>query len=310
MIYDVIIVGGSAAGISAGIYLARQRINFLLICEKLGGDLPNLTVVQNYPGISDTSGIDLSENFKKHLQGYNSEIKEGISVKNIIIQDGHFLLKSLEQNQEVLYEAKSVIIATGSKPRKLNIEGEAEYLHKGLSYCAICDGPFFNNKRVAIIGGGNSANYAAMSLMNIASEIFVLTDLDDLVGEKTVIEYLKKSSKVKIIPRVKIGKIKGEKFVTGLEYIDIKYGIDQTLDVDGIFIYIGMEPNSDLTDILDKNEKKEIKTDKTGKTSVSGIFAAGDVADTPYKQIAIAVGSGAIAALSAVNYLGQNDQSH
>jgi len=305
MDYEVIVIGGSAAASSAGIYLARQRVKFLMLCDKFGGNLPNLTVIQNYPGIDSISGIDLAKKFKDHLSMYGPKIGEGVVVKSVKPENDLIRVEAEKGNEKLSYTAKAVIIATGSNPKKLNIPGEEEFFQKGLSYCSLCDGYLFKDKKVAVIGGGNSANEAGLLLSRLAQEVYILTKYPEMKGEEVLIEQLKKLNNVKIIPNTKIKQILGDKLVTGLEYIDVSTNEVTKLDVNGIFIYVGFEPNSAISPDVLKNEKGEIKINYKCETSVPGIFAAGDVTDMAYKQIAIASGYGAIAALSATEYIGK-----
>jgi len=303
MIYDLIIIGASAAATAAGIYAARRRLNFIIVSKDIGGEVATSGEVENYPGFAKTSGIELSEKFKEHL-AENQVIPETVvDVKNIKKEETKFILEAEKDNKPVTYEAKSVIIATGVKPRKLNIPGEEEFEGKGVSYCTVCDGPLFKEKIVATIGGGSSALESALMLSQIATKVYLITVNPEMKGETTLIEKTKAADNVEIVTNTKTTKIIGEQTVTGLEYQNKDNQETKNLKVDGIFVHIGMIPNSQMADLAEKNKFREIVVDRLGKTNIEGLFAAGDVTDTPYKQIAIATGMGTTAALSVVDYL-------
>lgn len=302
MIYHTIVIGASAAGISASIYLKRRGINFLLISKDIGGEMALSGKVDNYPGIPETTGVELAKKFKEHLDKY--EIK--------VIFDEVKEIRKNENSFEVItekdkYEAYSLIVATGSKPKKLNIPGEESFFHKGVSYCYVCDLPLFKGKKVAIIGGGNSALEAGLMASDICEFAYVITKNPQMKGDAILIEELKNKNNVKIIYNALTQEIFGENFVRGIKYLDIINNKIEELYVDGVFIHIGMKPNTEF--IPDewnvKNSFGEIVVNKLCETAISGLFAAGDVTDLPYKQIGIAVGQGIISALSAINYLNQ-----
>lgn len=302
MIYHTIVIGASAAGISASIYLKRRGVNFLLISKDIGGEMALSGKVDNYPGIPETTGVELAKKFKEHLDKY--EIK--------VIFDEVKEIRKNENSFEVItekdkYEAYSLIVATGSKPKKLNIPGEENFFHKGVSYCYVCDLPLFKGKKVAIIGGGNSALEAGLMASDICEFAYVITKNPQMKGDAILIEELKNKNNVKIIYNALTQEIFGENFVRGIKYLDIINNKIEELYVDGVFIHIGMKPNTEF--IPDewniKNSFGEIVVNKLCETAISGLFAAGDVTDLPYKQIGIAVGQGIISALSTINYLNQ-----
>lgn len=302
MIYHTIVIGASAAGISASIYLKRRGVNFLLISKDIGGEMALSGKVDNYPGIPETTGVELAKKFKEHLDKY--EIK--------VIFDEVKEIRKNENSFEVItekdkYEAYSLIVATGSKPKKLNIPGEESFFHKGVSYCYVCDLPLFKGKKVAIIGGGNSALEAGLMASDICEFAYVITKNPQMKGDAILIEELKNKNNVKIIYNALTQEIFGENFVRGIKYLDIINNKIEELYVDGVFIHIGMKPNTEF--IPDewniKNSFGEIVVNKLCETAISGLFAAGDVTDLPYKQIGIAVGQGIISALSTINYLNQ-----
>ncbi len=300
MVHQSIIIGASAAGISAAIYLKRRNIDFLLIGKDLGGEMALSGIIENYPGFPYTTGIELTKKFKEHLEKYQIEIIND-EIKNIQKEENIFLIQGLKNS----YQSLSAIIATGAKPKKLNIPGEDKFYHKGVSYCSVCDMPLFKGKKVAIVGGGNSALEAGLMASSICDFAYVITKNPKMKGEAILIDELNKKMNVKIIYNALTQEIFGDEFVKGLKYLDLTTNEVKELEVDGVFIHIGLTPNTEFIpqgwNI--KNEYGEIVINKIGETLVPGIFAAGDVTDIPYKQIGIAVGQGIIAALSTVNYL-------
>lgn len=302
-IYNSIIIGASAGGISAAIYLKRHNLDFLMIAKDIGGEMALSGVVENYPGFPETNGVALTEKFKEHMEKY--EIQP-INDKVIALEKNNsiFTVKT-EKNS---YQTKTVIIATGSHPKKLNIPGEEKLYHKGVSYCSVCDLPLFKNKTVAIIGGGNSANEAGIMASKICQKTYVITKNSQMKGDKVLIEELKSKPNVEIIYNALTQEIYGDEFVKGLKYLETTNNEIKDLNVDGVFIHIGLKPNSDFVpdEWQVKNEYGEIIVDQLCHTKIPGLFAAGDVTNIPHKQIGIAVGQGIIAALEVNRYLNSN----
>lgn len=301
---DLLIIGASAAGASAGVYAARRNLNFKIITYDTGGEVATSGDIANFPGWGETDGITVSKKFQEHLKLYNVEPEIGIKVKKINrLSNGSFEVIGDKSGKEVKYHAKIVIIATGVHPRELNIPGEKKYKSKGLSYCSVCDAPLFQNKVTATIGGGNSALESALMLNEIASKSYVINKNPEFKGEPVLINKVKQADKVEIIYNTLTSEIFGNDFVKGFKYKD-KNGKEHTLEVEGIFVHIGMVPNSEFVpQEVEKNQYGEIIVDKMCRTNIKGLFAAGDVTDVPYKQIAIASGQGVCATLSAVDYL-------
>lgn len=303
MIYDLIIIGGSAAATSAGIYAARRELNFKIVTKDFGGEVATSGEIGNWPGINQTDGITLANQFKEHLKFYNVIPEEGVEVEGVSKQEnGTFCIK-IKGGGVCDYAAKAVILATGVHPRELNIPGEKEFRNKGVSYCTVCDGPLFKGKTAAIIGGGNSALEAALMLADISSKIFVVNKNPAFTGDEILVDKLKTKSNVEIIYEAMTTEIFGEKFAEGLKYKD-KDGQAREILAEGVFVHIGMAPNSQIAPAeVAKNAFGEIIVNKNCETNLPGLYAAGDVTDVPFKQIVIAAGQGCVAALSAVQYL-------
>lgn len=306
--YDLLVIGGSAAATTAGIYAARRGLKFKIISKDFGGEVATSGEIGNWPGNGTTDGIALADKFKKHLEQYKVDIEEGVEVESVKKQeDGSFLIKTKDPStssgqggQE--YQARTVIISTGVRPRSLDVPGEKEFRNKGVSYCTTCDGPLFGGKVVATIGGGNSALESGLMLADIASKVYVINKNPEFKGDKILMENLKKKQNVEIIFNAKTTEIFGNQFVAGLKYND--GNSEKDIKIDGAFIHIGMIPNSGIApEGTEKNQFGEITVNKNCETNILGLYAAGDVTDAPFKQIVIAAGQGCIAALSAVQYL-------
>jgi len=300
--YDVIIIGGGPAGLTSGLYTSRARLNSLLV-EKgcTGGQVATIDWIENYPGFEEgISGMELSEKMEKQAKKFGLEIIQGTVTE--ISLDGKTKRILLEEGNGL--ESKAVIIATGANPKPLDIEGEASYRGRGVSYCATCDGAFFRDKRVAVIGGGNSAVQEALFLTKLAEVVYIVHRRDELRATKVVQDRAFSHPKIKFIWNSLVEKIKGKDMVTGLLLKNVMTGDVSTLDVEGVFIYVGYSPNTKfLKGLLKLDKDNYIITDEEMATSVPGIFAAGDVRAKSLKQITTAVGDGAVAGVSAEKYI-------
>lgn len=298
-IYETIIVGGGIAGCTAAIYAARKKMDYLLLSETIGGQFLESKEILNYPGFNQIKGIDFAEIIQKQLEFNGVKVKEGTKVNKIEKKGKSFLLKT---NTGKL-AAKTVIIATGSHPRPLDVSGEEKYRKMGVTYCAICDGPLYKSKEVAIVGGGNSALEAVDFLINIAQKIYVVNVNPDFSNaHKYLLDKAVKNKKVKMIYNAKTTAIKGDRFVSGLEY-EVK-GKKHLLKVQGVFVEIGRIPATDfLKGFLKLDEHEHIQIDEQTNTSVPGIFAVGDCSSVHEYQYIIAAGQGCVALLKAAKYL-------
>ena len=299
--FDLIIIGGSAAATTAGIYAVRRGLNFKIITKDFGGEVATSGEIGNWPGVPQTDGLILANQFKEHLKFYNVIPEEGIEVEHIVKEDGNFLIKT-KNGQD--YSAKVVIVATGVHPRELNVPGEKEFRNKGVSYCTVCDGPLFGGKITAVVGGGNSALEAGLMLAEISQKVYMINKNVQFKGDNILLDKLMAKKNVEIVYSAQTTQILGEQFVSSLKYE--KEG-EHEIKVDGIFIHIGMIPNSSIVPAeTQKNNFGEIMVNKNCETNISGLYAAGDVTDVPFNQIVIAAGQGCIATLSAVQYLNKS----
>lgn len=300
--YDLIIIGGGPAGITAGIYSARQKLNTLLITKGFGGQVARKAVaIENYPGFEKVSGWDLIKSFEKHLR--KQEIKIELDTVSKVKKTGEVFLVLTGTKKQ--FKSKTVIIASGADPRPLEVPGEKEFIGRGVSYCVQCDGPLFAKKEVAVIGGGNSAFETAIFLAKIAKKIYILEIGPKVIADVENQKIVQKTGKVEIITNALLKQIKGKEFVSSIVFQDQKTKKNTTLPLEGIFVEIGSQPaTSFVKNLVDFNEKDEIIINpKTMQTKTPGLFAAGDVSDVVYKQIVIAAGEGAKVALSVSHYL-------
>lgn len=298
-LYDLLIIGGGPAGLNAAIYAKRKGLKVGLIAKSLGGQVKDTSSVENYLGTESLSGEALVENFVKHLKSLEIPILEGQMVVNYEHEQGegsptHLL--TLEYGE--VYRSKTLLLAMGSSPRKLGVLGEKEYFGKGVAYCAICDGPLYKGKDVIVAGGGNSAVEAALDLSKIASKV-KLIHRSQLRADQVLIDELEHKENIDVLLETKIEEILGQDKVAG-----VKTQAGEIIKADGVFVEIGYVPNLGVfKNVLTLNSKGEIEIDQQNQTKVSGVFAAGDVTNVPYKQIVIAAAEGAKAALSINEYL-------
>jgi alkyl hydroperoxide reductase subunit F len=298
--YDVLIIGGGPAGLAAAVYAARKRLNTLLVSGDIGGQVNRTSGVENYLGYQFVEGAELITKFHEQVSRYPIDQKIGLKITRLNKIEGGF---DAEAESGEKYQARVVIFAAGKRPRQLNVPGEVEYAGKGVTYCSICDGPVFAGQRVAVIGGGNSALEAALDMVKIAEHVD-LVSLTPLTGDVILIEKLKGMPNLSIYLEHQTEKIEGKEFVEGLVIKDSKSGEHKHLAVSGVFIEIGLVPNSEpVKGLLKLNEVGEVPINCSGETAIPGLYAAGDVTDVPEKQIVVAAGEGAKAMLQAHRYL-------
>ena len=300
--FDTIIIGGGPAGISAGVYAARKKMNALILAESLGGSSAVSATIENWIGIETMSGWELAQSLERHLRAQSGiEIVTGSKAERIEETENGYVVSAGENR----YETRTVIVASGVRHRHLDVPGEEEFRGKGVVYCSTCDAPFFREKRVAVVGGGNSGLEAVEDLLPYASEIVLLSNTDTLSGDPVIQDRVLASEKVSVIYSADTEAILGESRVTGLRYEDLPSGEKRELKLDGVFVEIGMIPNTECVEgFLERNERGEIVVDpRSMAASRAGVFAAGDVTDMPYRQNNIAAGQGAVAALSAYDYV-------
>ena len=303
-LYEVAVVGGGPAAMSAAIYAVRKGLDVALIAKKFGGQITDTAKIDNYLGMPDVGGVELTEAFRNHLEGFNISEAIGSNVVEVKREDSGFALIT-EDNLH--FKALSVIYCTGKEYNKLGIPGEEQFIGKGIGFCATCDIPLYQDKRVAVVGGGNSAFTAAHDLLGFASEIHLIHRRKDFKADEALVQEVLSAKNVTVHTPMIVRSFLGTDKLTGvrLESIDGKERYD--LNIDGVFLEIGLTPNSNpLKGLVELNEAREVRVNRDQSTSVKGLFAAGDVTDVEEKQISIAVGQGAVAALAAHKYLVKN----
>jgi len=301
-IFDVIIIGGGPAGLTAGLYTSRAKLKTLLFERMImGGQVMTTTKVENYPGFpGGIDGPELMMRFQEHCQEFGLEVKTG-EAEALVENDG---IKTLTVDGED-YQARSIIITTGAEPSKLGVEGEASFVGRGVSYCATCDGAFFRDVEVAIIGGGDTAAEEALFLTRFASKVYLIHRRDELRATKILQDRIHANEKIEVLWDTVVARVDGDNSgMTSIALNNVKTGKERDLPLAGMFVAIGVTPKAHfLTEILELDDDGYILTDAECRTSMPGVFAAGDVRKKILKQIATAVGDGAVAAIMAEKYL-------
>ena len=298
--YDLMIIGGGPAGLAAGVYAARKQLKTLLISGDIGGQINTTWGIENYLGYQFIEGPELISKFETQVGQFPIDQKIGDKIRQLKKIKGGFTATTEAAKR---YQSQSVVFATGKRPRKLNVPGETELTGRGVSYCAICDGPVFAGQKVAVVGGGNSALEAVLDLLKIAEHVN-LVSLTPLTGDSVLSTQLKGAKKLTVFLEHETTGIKGKELVEAIQLKELKTGKEKELEVGGVFIEIGLEPNSAAVKGLVKlNKWGEVIVTPRNETSVPGFYAAGDVTDVPEKQIIVAAGEGAKAALQAHRYL-------
>jgi len=301
MKYDLIIIGGGPAGMTAGIYAARARMKTLLVeSVSVMGQAMMTERIENYPGVAEISGFELIEKLKKQAQSFGLKSTQG-TVKNISRVNSENLLVEAENCR---YSTASVIVATGARPKKLNVPGEEKFIGKGISFCATCDGAFFRDKQILVVGGGDTAVEEALFLTKFGRKVTIVHRRDRLRAAKILQERALEHEKINFVLDSIVEEITGSAFVDGAIIKNVKTGKEQKLECEGIFMFVGWTPNTDfLKDLVKLNENGGIITDVEMKTSERGIFAAGDCRKKLLRQVVTACGDGALAAYSAGQYV-------
>jgi alkyl hydroperoxide reductase subunit F len=300
-VFDMLVVGGGPAGAAAAIYSARKGLNTGIVADKFGGQVAETVGIENFISVSKTEGPKLVANLEAHVKDYDVDIMQNQRALSLA-QNGLFDV-TLESG--AILSSKTLVLATGARWREMNVPGEKEYRNKGVAYCPHCDGPLYKGKRVAVIGGGNSGIEAAIDLANIVEHVTVLEFDSKLRADDVLQRKAKSMGNISIITQAMTTEVKGDGTrVTSLIYTDRATGESNQVTLAGIFVQIGLVPNTEwLKGVVEMTPRGEIIVDGRGQTSIPGVFAAGDVTDTPYKQIIIAMGSGASASLGAFDYL-------
>ena len=302
--FDVVILGGGPAGFSAAIYAARGAVSTAIVdVNMLGGQPSNYLELENYPGFQLVGGYDLMEKFEEHADKFGVKKFPMQEIEKVDLAQKKIYTKESE------FSAKSIIIATGAQPQKLGVLGEKEFVGRGVSYCAVCDGAFYKDKAVAVVGGGNSAIEEAMYLTKFAKKVYVIHRRDKLRADKIIQERAFKNQKIEFIWNSIVFEIQGENTVKSILLKDTQTDKISKLDVDGIFPYIGISPNTELfSGQLNQDKYGFIITDTTMATSVDGVYAIGDVRNTPLRQVVTAASDGAIGATYALRYIEQTKE--
>lgn len=301
--YDVLVIGGGPAGASAAIYAARKGIRTGIVAERFGGQVLDTLGIENFISVKYTEGPTFVSHLEEHVKHYGIDILKAQRAKRLEKKD----LIEVELENGAVLKSKTLIISTGARWRNIGVPGEAEFKNKGVAYCPHCDGPLYQGKDVAVIGGGNSGIEAAIDLAGIVRHVTVLEFMPELKADAVLQKRLYSLPNVTVLTNVETKEITGTDKVDGITYADRATGEVHHIELQGVFVQIGLVPNTDwLEGAVERNRVGEIIVDKRGATSVPGVFAAGDCTDSPYKQIVIALGSGANAALGAFDYLIRN----
>lgn len=301
--FDILVVGSGPAGASAAIYAARKGIRTGMVAERFGGQVKETLGIENFISMKYTEGPKLAESLEEHVKEYPVDVMKLQRAKGLVKKD----LVEIEMENGAVLKSKTVILSTGARWRSIGVPGEAEFKNRGIAYCPHCDGPLFKGKRVAVIGGGNSGVEAAIDLAGIAEHVTVLEFMPELKADTVLQKRLYSLPNATVLTNVKTTEITGDEKVNGLSYMECGTEEIRHLELEGVFILIGLVPNTEwLNGTVERNRFGEIIVDSHGATNVPGVFAAGDCTNSPYKQIIIAMGSGANAALGAFDYLIRN----
>jgi alkyl hydroperoxide reductase subunit F len=299
--YDLLILGGGPASMSAAVYAARKMMNLAIITKDFGGQIRETSEVENWLGFQSINAKDLADSFEEHVKGFDIPVSLGTSITEVKREVDVF--KVLTDDNKI-YSSRTLIIATGKRHRPLKVPGEKELVGRGVAYCATCDAPFFKGKKVVVAGGGNSAFTTAVDLLKVGAEVILVNFIKGWQADESLQERMKQTGKVSLLDYHQIVKIEGKDSVAGVVVKNRENDNEKKLRANGVFIEIGLLPNNEsVKNLVELNEQGEVIVDCSCRTSVEGLFGAGDVTTVPHKQIVISAGEGAKAALSAYNYL-------
>jgi alkyl hydroperoxide reductase subunit F len=301
LIYDLLIIGGGPAGLTAGVYAARKRLATLLVSKDLGGQVLVTAGVENYMGYQYIEGRELVNKFKEQVSRFPIDQEIGEEVEKLSKKKDVFSILTRSGKK---FRGRTAIIASGKRSRSLNVSGEKRLVGRGVTYCSVCDAPFFEGRKVAVIGGGNSAFGAVLDLVKISPKIYVVDIASTWRADTVLVKQIEKEKKVTLFPRHKVKEIKGKEKVEGIIIEPLDGGKTKSLSLEGVFIEVGLVPNSEFArPLVNLNQAGEIVVDCSNHTNIPGLFAAGDVSSVPEKQIIVACGEGAKATLTAYQYL-------
>jgi len=299
--YDLLILGGGPAAMSAAVYAARKMMNLAIITKDFGGQIRETSEVENWLGFQSINAKDLADSFEEHVKGFDIPVSLGTSVTEVKKEADAF---NVLTDDSKIYSSRTLIIATGKRHHPLNVPGENELLGRGVAYCATCDAPFFKGKKVVVVGGGNSAFTTAVDLLKVEAEVTLVNFIKGWQADEALQERVKQTGKVRLLDYHQIVRIEGKDSVAGVVVQNRENDKEEKLRANGVFIEIGLLPNNGpIKNLVELNEHGEIIVDCSCRTSVEGLFGAGDVTTVPHKQIVISAGEGAKAALSTYDYL-------
>ncbi|MEI3610263.1 alkyl hydroperoxide reductase subunit F [Pseudogracilibacillus sp. SO10305] len=301
--FDVLVVGGGPGGATAGIYAARKGIRTGIVAERFGGQILDTATIENFVSVNSIEGPQLAANLESHVKDYDIDVMDLQRAKSLQVND----YVELELENGATLKSKAVVLSTGASWRKVGVPGEEEFRNKGVAYCPHCDGPLFEGKRVAVIGGGNSGIEAAIDLSGIVEHVTVLEFGEELRADSVLQDRLHRLPNVTVIKQAQTTEITGTDVVNGISYIDRATEEEKHIELEGVFVQIGLVPNTAwLGDLVERNKMGEIIVDKYGATNVPGVYASGDCTDSAYNQIIISMGASATASLSAYDYVVKN----
>ena len=299
--YDLIILGGGPAAMSAAVYAARKMLTIAILTKDFGGQIRETSEVENWLGFQNINAKDLADSFEEHVKSFSVPVGLGAGITEVAKESDTFRVSA---DNGTVHSSRTLILATGKRHRPLNVPGEKELVGRGVAYCATCDAPLYKGRKVVVAGGGNSAFTTAMDLLKVNAEVTLVNFLRGWQADEALQGRMKRGGKVKFLEYHRVTKIEGEQRVTGVVVTNRETDKEETLAADGIFVEVGLLPNNDMVkDLVELNDQGEVIVDCMCRTSVEGLYGAGDVTTVPHKQIVIAAGEGAKAALSAYSYL-------